>query len=185
MVYLQLRGKSYGAHVAYAKEPSSIQNPPPPNDFHIERLVDDLVIRPPKGALQCTTHNTSARATQNYSIVEDLAQVPLAMSALEVSQTCPTQRKAFLSTIGGIDAQDSMLAIFDMEKCKPPLFHQLAFQVQIFSKGKGIHKTFIDEGASTCVMLASCWLALGSPNLSPPSNSLKAFDGHTFIPKVT
>jgi len=32
-------------------------------------------------------------------------------------------------------------------------------------------------------MLASCCLALGSPNLYPPSNSLKAFDGHTFILK--
>ena len=32
-------------------------------------------------------------------------------------------------------------------------------------------------------MLASCWLALGSPNLPPLSNSLKAFDGHTFVPK--
>lgn len=32
-------------------------------------------------------------------------------------------------------------------------------------------------------MLASCWLALGSPTLSPYSNSLKAFDGHNFVPK--
>ena len=76
-----------------------------------------------------------------------------------------------------------MFAIFDMEKCKPPLSHQLAFQVQIFSKGKGIHRIFIDECASTCIMSASCWIALGSPTLSLPSNSLKAFDNHTFIPK--
>ncbi len=32
-------------------------------------------------------------------------------------------------------------------------------------------------------MLASCWLALGSLTLSPLSNSLKAFDSHTFVPK--
>lgn len=76
-----------------------------------------------------------------------------------------------------------MLAIFDMEKCEPPLSHQLAFQVKIFSKGKGIHRTVINEGDSTRIMSASCWLALGSPTLSPPSNSLKAFDNHTFIPK--
>ena len=55
--------------------------------------------------------------------------------------------------------------------------------MQIFLKGKDINRTVIDEGASTYLMLASCWLALGSPILSPPSNSLKAFDGHTFIPK--
>ena len=32
-------------------------------------------------------------------------------------------------------------------------------------------------------MTASCWLALGSLTLSLPSNSLKVFDGHIFIPK--
>lgn len=73
--------------------------------------------------------------------------------------------------------------VLDMEKCKPPLSHQLAFQVQIFLKGRGIHRTVIDEGASTCIMSASCWLALGSPTLSLMSNSLKAFNDHTFIPK--
>ena len=77
------------------------------------------------------THNTSARAAQNYNIVEDLAQAPSAMSALEVLQTCPAQRKALLSAIGGIDPQDSMLAIFDMEKSQTRLSHQLTFQVQV------------------------------------------------------
>ena len=32
-------------------------------------------------------------------------------------------------------------------------------------------------------MSEACWLALGSPTLKPLSNSLKAFDGHTFLPK--
>ena len=73
---------------------------------------------------------------------------------------------------------------FQHGKCKPPLSHQLAFQVQIFSKRKGIHRTVVDEGASTCVMSASCWVTLGSPTPSPTSNSLKAFYDHTFIPKV-
>ena len=51
------------------------------------------------------------------------------------------------------------------------------------SKGRPIHRTVIDEGASTCVMSQACWLNLGSPTLTLPSNSLKAFDGHTFLPK--
>lgn len=76
-----------------------------------------------------------------------------------------------------------MLTIFDMENCKPPLSHQLVFHVQIFSKGKGIHITVINQGASTCTMLTSGCLASGSLTLSPSSNSLKAFDGHNFIPK--
>jgi len=109
--------------------------------------------------------------------------VSIALLVLEVLQTCPSQRKAFLSAIGGIDPMDSMLAIFDMDKCKPPLSHQLAFQVDITLKGKGIQRTVIDEGGSTCIMSASCWLALGSPTLSPSSNSLKAFDNHTFVLK--
>ena len=32
-------------------------------------------------------------------------------------------------------------------------------------------------------MSQACWLNLGSPTLTLPSNSLKAFDGHTFLPK--
>lgn len=103
MVDLQTRAKSYGPPVAHAEEPSSSQNPPPPNDFHIERPVVDLVIHPLKEALRRRMHNTSAHAAQNYSIVEDMVQALSTMSALEVLQTCPTQRKALLSAIGGID----------------------------------------------------------------------------------
>jgi len=38
------------------------------------------------------------------------------MYTLKVLQTCPTERKNLLSAIGGIDPQDSMVAIFDVEK---------------------------------------------------------------------
>ena len=95
--------------------------------MHIERSVADLVIQSPKGALRHTKHNTSTSATQNYNIVEDLAQEPLVMLALEVLQTFLGQRKALLSAIGGINPQDSMLAILDMEKCKPHLSDELPF----------------------------------------------------------
>jgi len=88
-----------------------------------------------------------------------------------------------LSAIGGVEPQDSMLAIFDMEKCKPHHSNQLAFQVQAILKGRAIHRMVIGEGTSTCIMSNSCWLALGSPTLALPSNSIKEVDGHTFIPK--
>jgi hypothetical protein len=39
---------------------------------------------------------------RNYSIVEDLAQAPSAMSSLDVLQTFSAQRKALLKAIGGI-----------------------------------------------------------------------------------
>jgi hypothetical protein len=52
---------------------------------------------------------------QNYNIVEDLAQAPSAMSALEVLQSCPAQWKALLKAIGGIDPTDTNLIVFDLE----------------------------------------------------------------------
>ena len=61
------------------------------------------MIRPPKSTLRKTTHNPNAKATQDYSIVEDLAQDPCAMSALEVLQTWPTQLKELLSAIEGLN----------------------------------------------------------------------------------
>jgi len=109
--------------VANVEETSSSQNPLLSNDLNIERPVGDLVIRLPKGELHHRVHNIFARATQNYSIVEDMAQAPSNMLALEVLQTCSVQRKALLSKIGGVDPQDSMLAIFNMDKCKSPLSH--------------------------------------------------------------
>lgn len=81
---LQARTKTYGASVANAEEASLSQNPPPPNDLHIERSIVDLVSHPPKGALRRTTYNTYACVAHNYSIVEYLAQSPSSMSAFEV-----------------------------------------------------------------------------------------------------
>ena len=54
----------------------------------------------PKGVFKKTLHNPNAGAAANYSIVEDLAQTPCAMSALEVLQSCPTQRDALLADLG-------------------------------------------------------------------------------------
>jgi hypothetical protein len=41
------------------------------------------------------------------------------MSALEVLQSCPAQRKLLLSAIGAVDIQDSNLIIFDLENSTP------------------------------------------------------------------
>ena len=61
------------------------------NPLQIESLVLDLVLRPPKASIKWATHNPNARAAQNYSVVEDLAQAPCAMSVLEVLQSFPEQ----------------------------------------------------------------------------------------------
>jgi hypothetical protein len=126
--------------------------------------------------------NPHARAAQHYSIVEDLAQAPSTMSALEVLQSCPTQQKALLKAIGGIDPTDSNLIVFDLEDHIPRLPPQLAFQIQVVVSDKNICRTVIDEDASTCVMSLACWKAIGSPPLNESQNTLKAFNGSNFKP---
>jgi len=95
-----------------------------------QEVGPDLVVKlPAKGILRKSAFNPHVRAAQNYNIFEDLAISPLAMSALEVLQSCPTQRKLLLSTIGVVDIQDSNLIIFDLENSTPRLSHQIAFQI--------------------------------------------------------
>jgi hypothetical protein len=147
-------------------------NPPTNGPLHIERPSLDTVLRPPKGVVKKSAFNPHARAAQNYSIVEDLAQAPLAMSSLEVLQYCPAQRRALLKAIGGIDPTDSNLIVFNLEDHIPRLPPQLAFQIQVVVADKSICRTVIDEGASTCVMSFSCWKAIGSPPLIESQNTL-------------
>ena len=75
------------------KEPS-----PPKSPLRIEKPMDKPKAPPhiPKGVLKCSGHNPNARAAKNYSVVEDLGHTPCVMSALEVLQSCPSQRKALL-----------------------------------------------------------------------------------------
>jgi hypothetical protein len=104
------------------------------------------------------------------------------MLALEVLQTCLTQRKALLKAIGGIDPMDTNLIIFDLEDHIPRLPPQLVFQIQVIVSNKNICRTVIDEGASTCVMSLACWKAIGSPSLNESQNTLKDFNGSGFKP---
>ena len=78
------------------------------------------------------------------------------MSALEVLQSCPSQQKALLSTIGGIDPTDSSLLTFDLENFTPRLPHQIALVIQVGINSLNIHRVVVDEGASTCVMSSAC-----------------------------
>ena len=92
---------------------------------------------------------------QHYSIVEDLAQAPCAMLALEVLQTCPVQWKELLSVIEGLDPTESNLITFNTEHSAPRLSHQLDFQIQVTIMQKIIHQTLVDEGAATLLMSIS------------------------------
>ena len=92
------RAKDYGS-----SQPNPGKEPDPPGTpLRIEKPVDKPEVAPriPKGVLKHSGHNPNSQAAQNYSIVEDLAQTPCAMSTLEVLQTCPPKRRALLSSIG-------------------------------------------------------------------------------------
>ena len=135
--------------------------------LQIEKPNPGLVIKPPsKGILRKSAFNPHARAAKNYNIVEDIAISPLAMSALEVLQSCPAKHKLPLSAIGDVDIQDSNLIIFGLENSTPRLPHQMAFQIPVLVKNRPCFQTAIDEGASMCIMSIQCWSFLGSPTLN-------------------
>jgi hypothetical protein len=97
-------------------------NPPTNDPLHLERSNLDTVIRPPpKGVVKKSAFNPHARAAQNYSIVEDMAQAPSTMFSLEVLQSCPAQRRALLKAIGGIDPIDTNPIVFNLEDHIPRL----------------------------------------------------------------
>jgi hypothetical protein len=56
----------------------------PLTPFQIEKTVGDTMNHIPKGAFQKASHNPNVRASQNYSIMEDLAHTPCAMSVLKI-----------------------------------------------------------------------------------------------------
>jgi hypothetical protein len=188
-VALTTRAKDYSPSKAKVDDlpPVLVQpspsTPPTNGPLHIERPSLDTVLRPPpKGVVRKSDFNPHARATQNYNIVEDLAQTPSTMSALEVLQSCPAQRKALLKSIGGIDPTYMNLIVLDLDDHIPWLPSQLVFQIQVVVSDKKIFRTVIDEGASTCVMSFACWKAIGSPTLNESQNTLKAFNGSGFKP---
>jgi hypothetical protein len=97
--HLSTRAHDYGMpeSVEKGKEASNPLTP-----LQIEKTVGETMTHIPKGAFKKDSHNPNMRAAQNYSIMEDLAQTPCAMSALEVLQSFPSQRKALLSSLGAV-----------------------------------------------------------------------------------
>jgi hypothetical protein len=152
--------------------------------LQIEKTLGETMNRIPKGAFKRASHNPNARAAQNYSVVEDLSQTPCAMSALEVLQSCPAQRKALLTALGSTETCNPGTIMLDTTDLKPRLPYHVAFQIVVAHPTKtftrNIFRTVVDEGASTCVMSLACWKAIGQPELSPSPTLLTAFDGRSF-----
>jgi hypothetical protein len=60
--------------------------------------------------------NIHDMATQNYCIIEDLAQSPSTMLILEVLITLPSEIEALLSVLRGMDSQGSTIGIKPKEE---------------------------------------------------------------------
>jgi hypothetical protein len=134
-------------------------------------------LRIPRIPLQQNVNNPQARTTHNYSLVDDLVQYPSAMLVLEVLQTCPTQNKSFLSTLGAVDPADTRLITFDIDCGEPRLPSLVSFQISVKIWNITVHRCIIDEGASTCIMSKTVWQKLGFPEIIPSAITLRAYDG--------
>jgi hypothetical protein len=154
--------------------------------LQIEKTLGETMNRIPKGAFKRASHNPNTRAAQNYSVVEDLSQTPCAMSALEVLQSFPAQRKDLLTALGSTETCNPGTIMLDTTDLKPRFPYHIVFQIVVAHPKKtftrNIFRTVVDEGASTCVMSLACWKAIGQPELSPSPTLLTAFDGRSFRP---
>jgi len=101
----------------------SITITPPSGSLHTEETTFNSIFRPPKSTIQNSTFNPSSHATQNYNIIEYLAQALCAMSTLEFIQHFPSQRRTLLAAIGAIDLESSNNITFNLDNFKLNLSH--------------------------------------------------------------
>jgi hypothetical protein len=135
--------------------------------LQIKKMLGKTMTCIPKGAFKKDSHNPNMRAAQNYSMVEDLSQIPCAMSALEVLQSCPSLRKALLAALGSTMTCNLGIIILDTTKLKPHLPYHVVFQIVVAYTTEyftwNIFRTVVDEATSTCMMSLVCWKALTNP----------------------
>jgi hypothetical protein len=99
------------------------------------------------------------------------------MSALEVLQHYPSQRRMLLAAIVIIDHESSNHIMFNLDNYTSRLSHQLSFQIDVVVHNQQIHRTILDEGASTCVISLACWKSLKSPAINKYPMMLCTFNG--------
>ena len=102
------------------------------------------------------------------------------MSALEVLQTCPSQRKALLSALGVNDDNSSSIIKFETVGLHPHLPYYLSLLIHVECLNKTVKHNVIDEGAAAFMVSLACWKGLGSPELSKSATMLTAFGGRSF-----
>jgi hypothetical protein len=99
--------------------------------LQIEKTLGETMTHIPKGSFKRASHNPNARATQNYSVVEDLSQTPCAMSTLEVLQSCPAQRKSLLTSLGSTKTCNPGTIMLGTIDLKPRFPYHVAFQIVV------------------------------------------------------
>jgi hypothetical protein len=98
-----------------------------------------------KGVYKRSSHNLNARETQNYSIVEYLAQTPCAMFALEVLQSFPSKQNALLSSLGASESSNSLSIMFDTSNVKPLLPYHVTFHIVVVYTMKSFLKNMFSH----------------------------------------
>ena len=93
-VNLQTRGNQYGTNI----EPADTSTT---STYKITNAPLQLPPFPCPPICQ-VSNNATTRASVSYNIVDDLAQTPTSMSALEVLKTFPTQRKSLLAVLSAM-----------------------------------------------------------------------------------
>ena len=104
------------------------------------------------------------------------------MSALEVLQSFPLQRKVFLSALGVNDDNSSSMIKFEIVGLQPYLPYYVSLLIHVQCLNMTVKHIVIEEGVAASVMYLSCWKGLGSPELSKSGTMLTAFDGRSFRP---
>jgi hypothetical protein len=130
-ILLQTRNHQYHAPVESPPIPPETNPTLVGPQLVIPRPTSEPPLRIPRIPLRRNVHNPLARAAHNYSLVDELAQSLATMSVLEVLQTCPTQRKSLLSTLGAVDPADTRLITFDLDSGEPRLPALIAFQIPV------------------------------------------------------
>ena len=146
--------------VTYVKDYGSSQPSPgkepdtPGSPLCIEKPMDkpETAPRIPKGFLKHSGHNPNAQATQNYSVVKDLGHTPCVMFALVVLQSCPSQRKALLSSLGVNDDDSSSVIKFETVGIQPRFPYYVSLLIHVECLNMTVKRTVIDEGTAASVM---------------------------------
>jgi hypothetical protein len=123
--YIETRAHDYKM-LETVEKGKEVVNPYVP--LQIEKMMGKTMTCILKGVFNKYSHNPNARATHNYSVVEDLSQTPCEMSSLEVLQSFPSERKDLLATLGSVETCNLGTIMLDTTDLKPRLHTTLHFK---------------------------------------------------------